>query len=170
MKGESLRVAWYWLRANFVRRWSNFLVITLLIGSVGGLAIGSLTAARRTQTSFNVFLASTNPSDMSVLLQGPNLTTDLARLPEVRHVEAVQFYLVAFPAGSHGAPKINGPIAQGTVATVGSLGGEYFRQDKVAVIQGRMANPRKADEFVSTAAAEKLMGWHVGQSIPMYFY
>src|ERR1700691_2827095 len=128
MKGKSLRVAWYWLRATCVRRWSNFLVITLLIGSVGGLAIGSLAAARRTQTSFNVFLASTNPSDMSVLHGGPNLTYDLARLPDVRHVEAVQFYLVGFPAGRHGAPVINGPIATETVATVGSLGGEYFPQ------------------------------------------
>ena len=145
-------------------------MITLLIGLVGGVAIGSLTAARRTDSSFNDFLASTNPSDMSVLLPGPNLTSDLSRLPEVRHVAAVQFYLVTFPIGSNGAPRFNGPIDTGDVATVGSLGAEYFRQDKVAVVQGRMANPRKADEFVSTAAAERLMGWHVGQSIPMYFY
>jgi hypothetical protein len=170
MKGRSLSIAWYWLRANFMRRWSNFLVITLLIGLVGGVAIGALGAARRTQSSFNDFLASSNPSDMSVLLAGPNLTKDLARLPEVRHVAGVQFYLVGFPAGRHDEPVINGPIANGTVATVGSLGAEYFGQDKPAVIQGRMANPRKPDEFVSTAAAEKLMGWHVGQSIPMYFY
>lgn len=170
MKSKSLRIAWYWRRANFARRWTNFLVIALLIGLVGGVAIGSLEAARRTESSFNNFLASTNPSDMSVLLAGPNLSADLARLPQVRHVAAVQFYLVTFPVGPHGAPIINGPIAKGTVATVGSLSDEFFRQDRVAVIQGRMANPHRADEFVSTAAAEKLMGWHVGQAIPMDFY
>ena len=65
---------------------------------------------------------------------------------------------------------IKGPFASGNVATVGSLGAEYFTQDKLAVTQGRMANPRKADEFVMTAAAEKLTGWHVGQAVPMYFY
>jgi ABC-type lipoprotein release transport system permease subunit len=88
----------------------------------------------------------------------------------VRHVAAVEFYLVGFPAGSNGAPLIKGPFATGDVATVGSVGAEFFRQDKVAVIQGRMANPRKADEFVATAAAERLSGWHVGQAIPMLFY
>ncbi|HEV7959002.1 MAG TPA: FtsX-like permease family protein, partial [Acidimicrobiales bacterium] len=148
----------------------SYLTFSLLIGLVGGLAVASLGAARRTQSSFNVFLAHSNPSDMSVILFGPNLSSDLARLPLVHHVAAVQFYLVGYPAGAHGAPSIKGPFASGDVATIGSLGAEYFRQDKPAVTQGRMANPHKADEFVMTAAAERLTGWHVGQSIPMYFY
>jgi hypothetical protein len=170
MKGKSLRIAWYWLRANFARRWSNYLVITLLIGLLGGLSIGSIAAARRTQTSYNVFLKSTNPSDLSVLLGAPNLSSDFARLPLVRHVAAVQFFLAGFPAGSHGSPSTTNAIGNGDVSPVGSLGSEYFRQDKLAVIQGRMANPRRANEFVMTAHAERLMGWHVGQSVPMYFY
>jgi hypothetical protein len=170
MSSGVVRVAWYWFRSGIRRRWTSYLAITLLIGLVGGVAVGSLGAARRTQSSFNVFLASTIPSDLNVLLHGPNLTSDLARLPLVQHVAAVQFFLLGFPAGSHGAPSITGPFVSGHVTTVGSLGAEYFRQDKLAVTQGRMANPRKADEFVSTAAAEKLMGWHVGQAVPMYFY
>jgi ABC-type lipoprotein release transport system permease subunit len=164
------RVAWYWFQTGIHRRRANYLTIVLLIGLVGGVAVGSISAARRTQSSFNTFLASTNPSNLSVLLQGPNLTSDLSRLPHVQHVAALQFYLVGFPAGKHGAPLIQGPFASGDVAPVGSLGAEYFTQDKLAVTQGRMANPRKADEFVMTAAAEKLTGWHVGQAVPMYFY
>jgi hypothetical protein len=170
MKSTSLRIAWYWLRTNFARRWSNYLVITLLLGVVGGVAIGSITAARRTESSFNDFLRSTNPSDLSVLLPGPNLTSNIGRLPLVRHVAAVQFFLVGFPAGSHGAPSITGALASGDVSPFGSLGAEYFTQDKLTVIQGRMANPRRANEFVMSAAAERLMGWHVGQRVPMYFY
>jgi len=165
-----MRVAWYWFRTNSRRRWTGYVTIVLLIGLVGGVAVGSLEAARRTQSSFNVFLASTHPSDLSVLLPGPNLTSNFSRLPLVHHVAAVQFYLVGYPAGSHGAPLIAKSWASGNVATVGSLGAEYFRQDKLTVTQGRMANPRKADEFVSTAAAERITGWHVGQVVPMYFY
>ncbi len=165
-----IRVAWYWLQTGIRRRRASYLTIVLLIGLVGGVAVGSLGAARRTQSSFNTFLASTNPSDMSVLLGGPNLTSDFSRLPLVQHVAAIQFYLVGYPAGSHGAPAITGPFASGDVATVGSLGAEFFSQDKVAVVQGRMANPRKKDEFVMTAAAEKLTGWHVGRAVPMNFY
>ena len=63
------------------RRRANYLTIVLLIGLVGGVAVGSISAARRTQSSFNTFLTSTNPSDLSVLLGGPNLTSNLARLP-----------------------------------------------------------------------------------------
>jgi len=33
-----------------------------------------------------------------------------------------------------------------------------------------MANPKRANEFVATAAAEKLMHWHVGQRIEMGLY
>ncbi len=165
-----VHVAGYWFRTSIRRRWTSYLTIVLLIGLVGGVAVGSLGAARRTQSSFNVFLASTNPSDLSVLLPGPNLTSDFARLPLVRHVAAVQFFLVGLPAGSHGTPVFSGVWSTGNVSTVGSLGAEYFSQDKLAVTQGRMANPRKVDEFVMTAAAERLTGWHVGQAVPMYFY
>ena len=119
-----IRVAWYWFQTSIRRRRANYLTIVVLLGLVGGVAIGSIGAARRTQSSFNTFLASTNPSDISVILGGPNLTSNLARLPLVRHVAAVQFYLVGYPAGSHGAPSITGPWASGDVATVGSLGAE----------------------------------------------
>lgn len=38
----------------------------LLIGLTGGVAMGSVAAARRTQASFATFLASTHPSDLSL--------------------------------------------------------------------------------------------------------
>jgi hypothetical protein len=72
---QVLRVAWYRFRATFGRRWSAYLSVVLLIGLIGGLAMGALTAARRTQSSFSVFLASTNPSNLSMgtALYNPSL-------------------------------------------------------------------------------------------------
>jgi hypothetical protein len=170
VSSQALRVAWYWLRANFARRWSSYLAITLIIGLFGGVAVGSLTAARRTSSSFQVFLQHTNPSDMSLLLYARNETAVLSQLPLVKHVEAMSYNVFALPAGKAGAPRNLPAFASGDVVPIGSLNGEYFNQDKPAVVQGRMANPRRANEFVLTAAAERLLGWHVGQSIPMYFY
>jgi hypothetical protein len=164
------RVAWYWFRTNLARRWTSYLSIVLLVGLVGGLGIGSLIAARRTESSFDVFLASTNPSDMSVFLFAPNLTTELSRLPLVRHVATASYGVSAFPAGRGGAPLIPPAFTSGDVTGIGSLGEEFFSQDKAAVVAGRMANPKRADEFVTSKDAERLMGWRVGQSIPMYFY
>jgi hypothetical protein len=165
-----IHVAWYWLRVNFKRRRTNFLIVTLIIGLLGGIAIGSLAAARRTESSFQVFLKHTNPSDIGLLLYAPNETAALSRLPFVKHVETMSYNVFALPAGKAGAPRQLPAFESGDVVPIGSLNGEYFNQDKVAVIQGRMADPHRADEFVLTAAAERLLGWHVGKTVPMYFY
>jgi hypothetical protein len=170
MSRQVLHVAWYWLRANFKRRRTNFLAVVLIIGLLGGIAVGSLAAARRTESSFQVFLKHTNPSDMSLLLYAPNETATLSRLPFVKHVETMSYNVFALPAGKAGAPRQLPAFQSGDVVPIGSLNGEYFNQDKVAVIRGRMADPHRADEFVLTAAAERLLGWHVGKTVPMYFY
>jgi ABC-type antimicrobial peptide transport system permease subunit len=170
MNGTSTRVGWYWFRANFSRRWVNYLTIILLVGAIGGLALGSVAAARRTQSSYNTFLASTNPSDLTVTLYAPNIASKLARLPYVRHVGVSSYSVNAFPIGKHGVPIITTAFANGTVTNAGSLIGEYFSEDRVALVDGRMANPKQAREFMADALGAKAMGWHVGEFIRMYFY
>ena len=164
-----MRVAWYRFTATLGRRRGGYLTIVLLIGLVGGIATASVAAARRTQASFATFLASTRPSDMSLTTIGPDLTKDLERLPGVRRVESASLFVDVFPLRRTGAPVFS-PYLSGKAETVGSVDGEYFDQDRVAVTAGRMADPKRADEFVATALAERLLGWHVGQVIPMGAY
>ena len=57
-------LAWYRFRSALRRRWTDYAALVLLIGLVGGLAMGSVAAARRTASSFSVYWASTNPSDL----------------------------------------------------------------------------------------------------------
>jgi len=166
---QVLRVSWYWFRATFAGRWTSYLMIILLVGAVGGIAIGSVGAADRTASSFNVFLKSTNPSDMGVILYAPNLSAELEHLPLVRHVDTVTYGLNPFPKGPN-PTRSSRELMNGEVAGVGTLNGEYISQDKFAVVDGRSANPKKADEFVMTTSAVRLMGWHVGETIPMAFY
>ncbi len=66
MSRSVTRVAWFLFRATFRRRLGGYLVLTVLIGLVGGVAMGSMVAARRTDASYPKFLASTNPSDLVV--------------------------------------------------------------------------------------------------------
>src|SRR6202042_1659237 len=91
MSRPTVRVAVYRLRATLPRRWPGYLALALLIGLVGGVALGALTAARRTYASYPALLASTNPSDLLVLPQTstpePGLVNQLARLPRVRGAE-----------------------------------------------------------------------------------
>ena len=166
-----MRVAWFRFIVTFRRSWSGYLSIVLLIGLIGGVAMGSIAADRRTQGSFTTFLASTNPSDMSLTsVFTPNLTKDLERLHGVQRVEAANENLTAFPLGRTGAPIIGPAFLSGEVSTIGSINGEYFDQDRVTVTAGRMADPSRADEFVATAQAESLLRLHVGEVVPWGFY
>ena len=61
------RVAWYRFRVTLGRRWGGLFAIVVLIALLGGLAMGAVAGARRTQSSFSTYLKSTNPSDLIVL-------------------------------------------------------------------------------------------------------
>jgi hypothetical protein len=43
-------------------------------------------------------------------------------------------------------------------------------QDRLAAIQGRLANPKRANEIVMDTAAAHLLGYHVGQIVPLGLY
>jgi hypothetical protein len=161
-----LRVAWYRSRATFARRMGGLVALVLLIGLTGGMALGSIAAARRTQSSFPRFLASTDPSDMTVSVIGfganvPVLTTTIGHLAGVKRVAAIDSPNLV-PVTTSGAP---GPGAQAKVLWAGSIDGGLFRQDRVTVVNGRMADPKQADEAVMTASAASQLGAHVGQVI-----
>ena len=179
LTGQGLRVAAYRQRATFARRWSGYLALILLIGLVGGLALGSVAAARRTQSSFATYLASTNPSDLGIsVFGGPSsgggsvpvysrsATAAIARLPGVKHVEAA-VPIAAAPLDAHGAPELE---AINDIQPVASVDGLFFDQDRLAVVAGRPADPRKADQVVMTALAAHLLGVHVGEVIHYGFY
>src|SRR5580700_11397249 len=103
-RSRATHVGWFWFRANFGRRVTNYLTIIVLVGAIGGLALGSVAAAGRTASSYNTFLASTNPSDLEVTLYAPNIAGVLAQLPHVRHVGVASYSVNAFPPGKKGMP------------------------------------------------------------------
>lgn len=167
MSGPVVRVAVYRLRATLRRRWGGYLALTLLVGLVGGVALGSLTAARRTYASYPAFLASTNPSDLFVLPQTsspePGLVNRLARLPHVRSAEEGEQINAATltPRG-----KVQ-TVLETQVELVASPNGLFTDQDRLKIIKGRAADPARADEVVATNEAASVLHLHVGQRIPV---
>ena len=148
--------------------------LVLLIGLVGGLSMGALAAARRTESSFPTFLASTNPSNLGLATalwnpalgyttgyNGPLVAT-IARLPHVRRAESYSG-IYSEPIGANGQPT---PAAQNANFDVnGSVDGLYFNLDRVTVLQGRMADPKRANEIMMTVGAADALGLHVGQTV-----
>jgi hypothetical protein len=168
-------VVGYRFRATFHRRWGGYLAVVLLIGLIGGIAMGSIAAARRTQSSYPAFLAATNASDLTMSTYGvtPNsaangysakLTRQIARVPDVKLVESWVGLLVP-PLKPDGAPNFDVPVNP-----VGTVDGLYFNEDRVTPVLGRMADPRRQDEFVTTEPGARALGLHVGQSMPMGVY
>ena len=165
-----MRVEWYRFTSTFRRSLGGYLAIVLLVGLTGGIAMGSFATARRTQSSYATFLASTRPADLNLSVFAPDLTEKLERLPGVQGVESANQSVNVFPVGPTGAAVFSPAYRSGEVAPIGSIDGEFFDQDRVAVTAGRMADPDSAAEFVATAQAARLMGWHVGEVIPMGVY
>jgi hypothetical protein len=168
-----MAVAWYRFTATFGRRWGGYLAIVLLIGMIGGIAMASVAAARRTQSSYPAFLASTNPSDLTMTVYstssgaaGPSLTAEIARLADVRHVDSL-VTPTFFPLTSHGAPRLD---VANVVVSVGSIDGMMLDQDRLAVVEGRRADQNRADEIMMTSGAANLLHVHVGQLVPLGFY
>src|ERR1700733_1837597 len=172
---DALRVAWYRFGRTLRRRWTGYLAITLLLGLVGGLAIGSVAAARRTQDAYPAYLAARNPSDLTVLsgISGspdapgydPAVIREIAALPGVRHVASYAGLNVAI-LGLDGqpvaAPYIAGPLP-------GSLDGEYFTTDRVTAVQGRLPDPSRPDEIAIDAKGTP-SPVHVGTVAELGFY
>ncbi len=163
----------------------GYLTIAVLVGLLGGLAMGSIAAARRTQSSFPVYLASTNPSDLSLPTAawqpgspdsaGADLSIarSLARLPHVKNVDN-EFNINAQPLGQDGFPVPPPPSAQGLGISIlnndGSIDGELSAQDRLTALQGRLADPKRADEIVVSAVIAQALRWRVGDLVPFGFY
>ena len=70
LRTSAARVVRYRSRTTFARQWGAYLSLVLLIGLIGGIAMGSIAAARRTQSAYPAFLAATNASDLTMSTYG----------------------------------------------------------------------------------------------------
>ncbi|HYA44371.1 MAG TPA: hypothetical protein VED59_02105, partial [Acidimicrobiales bacterium] len=103
------------LRVTFAKRWREYATLVLLLGAIGGIAMGSVIAGRRTQSAYPSFLASTNASDLTLSTYGignasatnysPKLAAAIASLPVVKRVES-WVGVFAIPLLANGAPNL----------------------------------------------------------------
>ena len=164
-----LRMAAYRFPATFRRRWGGYLALAVLIGLVGGVAMASVTAARRTDSSYPKFLASTNPSDLVVQpftspAYSPGFVRQLAGLPNVAGAAvAVPLTAVTLTRGGHLGTVLLAHVQ--LAATVGGPDGLYSRQDRVTITAGRRPDPGRPDEVVATQDAAMTLHLHVGSRL-----
>ena len=177
--GQVIRVSWYCQRASLRQSLAGLLAVVALLALLGGLAIASVAAARRTSSSYSSFLASTNPSDLSLGtgLFNPALGYDsgydaalVSRIADLAGVRRLESYaeINATPLGVDNAPT---PAAKNaSFGTLGSVDGQFFDQDRATAIRGRRPDPSRADEFAVTAELLPELGLHLGQEVRLGVY
>ena len=164
------RVARYRLRATARREWAGYLAIVLVVGMLGGVAMASVAAARRTQSAFSRILAASNPSDLDVDTgtYSAGVVRAVSRLPRVRSAETY-VALTGLRALPSGFADLSTPFND-QVEWVGSLNGLYFSQDRVVITEGRRADPHRADEVVVSDRTARRFGLRPGQSFSLNLY
>ncbi|HTT59718.1 MAG TPA: FtsX-like permease family protein, partial [Acidimicrobiales bacterium] len=160
------RPAWYRFASGRAAQRASLIALVLVVGVLGGLGMVLLAGARATSDSYATLLARSDPSALSLQIGSPISTSKFSSIPGVTHVGVADETFFAVALSAKGTPD----FSTGNVVPEVGLDGEFFTQDRVSVVQGRMANPHRADEFMATAVGERLMGWHVGSVIKMGVY
>ena len=142
----------------------------MIIGLVGGVAMASVAAARRTQSAFPRILAASNASDLDVDpgAYSARVVDQISHLPRVRSAESY-VALNGLRALRSGFADPQTSFNQ-RVELVGSLDGLYFDQDRVIITSGRRANPRRPGEIVISEQTARRFGLGIGQSLAVNLY
>jgi hypothetical protein len=156
--------ALYWWRASRRAAWRQTLIVVLIAGILGAVALAALAGARRTESAYGRYLASINASTVSVNIpQGGTLGTKLIdRVSRLSGVRASADWL-----GFDANPVVHGHVDDSFVTdgVAGSFNGEYITQDRMTVLRGRLPNPAAAHEIVVTPVVAKLFGVGVGGTV-----
>jgi len=178
----ALDVTWYRFKATFKRRWTSYLSVTVLIALVGGVSLGALAGARRTQSSFPTYVASTNPSTVELFTSylAPNLGDDSGYRAglnaEIAHLQLVRRAVtsVVFD-GNIDLSHVRGvhPNAlpgEAPPAILGSSDGGFTEVDRISVVAGRLFSQNSPNEAVMNVRAAQEMGVRIGTTITVPFY
>ncbi|HEX6857965.1 MAG TPA: ABC transporter permease [Streptosporangiaceae bacterium] len=163
-------VARYRLRGVLRRGRAGYLAIVLITGLLGGVAMGSVAAARRTQSAFPRILAASNPSDLDV---DPGRYTPqiMRKIAAMRHVTAARAYVAILGLRQSPDGSVDPSSDFNTLAEMaGSLNGLYFSQNRMIVTAGRRADPRRADQAMISDQTARRFGLHVGQVLAVNLY
>jgi hypothetical protein len=163
---NAMRLAWFRLMRRGAGERASLVALALVLGVLGGVGMASLAGARATDDSYTTLLARSDPSALSLQIGSPISTSAFSKIPGVAHVGVADETFYAVPLTAKGTPE----FGSGNVVPEAGLDGEFFTQDRVSVVRGRRANPRRANEFMATALGQRLMGWHIGSIVKMGVY
>jgi hypothetical protein len=169
-RGRTFRVALACCRSAVRGSVRQAVALALLTGLLGGVALGAVAGARRTASAYGRYLEAINASDVFVNVPGA-----LPGLPPLKPITLVSSLPgVAADAtyiGLYGLPVVHGQVDDSflTNSVNGSLDGEYFSQDRVTVLAGRLPPQASTTTVIITPAIAKAFGTGVGGTVSYQF-
>ena len=166
----------YRFRATMRSELSYLLSVILLVGAVGGLALGAIEAARSTESSFADFVASSHVPQLFVFdgvinpgiglnsAYNPSLLRTLSHLPDVERVESTVELNLGPLTRTRGSrcrskprPRPPRPAWAGWTST----------RTPSPSRRGGWSTPARRTRSCVDAASAKELGYHVGEKIPV---
>lgn len=145
-----MAVVWFRLRAVGRQRWRAWLALALLVGLGGGIVLGALAGARRTDSAYGRFLKEVNAFD--VALAGGDLEA-VRDLPQVTDVAGNDF-LVMEKEGDDRRFDLSPLLPAGD--------GMYERINGLKILKGRRPDPSRTDEVSISRFGAETYGLGVG--------
>jgi putative ABC transport system permease protein len=155
----------YWWRSIRRRTWRRTLVVILLCGILGAVALGALAGARRTESAYGRYLRSINSSDVLVNIPVPG-TSVIAKVSALPGVRSSAAWL-----GLNANPVVHGRVDDAflTDSLSGTYHGAFFTQDTMTVLHGRLPRLDATDEIALTPGLAGLFGVGLGGTVTYQF-
>ncbi|QJY48471.1 ABC transporter permease [Pseudonocardia broussonetiae] len=148
-----------WLRLELRRRWRSLLVLALLVALAGGVVLTAVAGARRGDSALDRLLARTLPATLAVLPNQAGFDWDAVRaLPGVAAV--AEFAVTGPEIDGIGPESIGFPYGAGVMDTI----------ERPVVLEGRLADPARADEAVISPAFAEAHGLGIGDVVDVRLF
>jgi hypothetical protein len=151
-----MRIAWTWLRLELGGRWRPLTVLALLVALATATILTAVAGAQRGHTAYGRLAAGTLPATATVLANQPGFNWSRIRaLPEVTALSEFGFgFGFAIAGAPPGSVGVFTPADAALTTTI----------ERPVVLQGRLYNPRRADEVVVTRQYATTFGKRPGRS------
>jgi ABC-type lipoprotein release transport system permease subunit len=150
----------------------GILGLALVVALAGGVALTSLSGARRTASSFERYRDDSLASDVALNIVGRDETgEESSSAPSARIREAAsQLPQVTSTASYVGLESVgilddDGELLPYQPEVIGSIDGRFLRQDRVALTEGRLPDADAQDEIFLNERMASHLGAHVGSRV-----